>query len=69
MTNLDQIITSAQITADAWEQVVPVYVTVECTTRTGGELFFMRSKAGNWRTQQPYVQIASVLPYSYRPRQ
>lgn len=58
-----QTVLSARITADAWDQVVGVFTTVECENHAGGQIYQTR---GVWHpTGQPHRLIACVLPWSY----
>lgn len=58
---LERTVRSAQITAMAYDEHVPVFVMVECEYRAGGQMFTRRA-CEYWAPDTgPYRQIASVL--------
>ena len=63
---VDQAVRSAKLTADAWEEVVEIFVTVECEWQAGGRVFSRRSSS-RWNPVpgQPHRSIAAVLPAGY----
>lgn len=59
------LVASARITALAYDEVVPIFVTVESENHGCGGQYWTRRASGSYNPggTQPYRQVASVLPW------
>lgn len=68
MRELTELIPSASMTADAWQDVAWIVTTIEDSFHgTGGQLSVTRNTPYRHWTGQPTIPLLAVLPFDYFP--